>query len=74
MVILTLSKSLLVIQPDACLRRPVLYSNNADLVPATGEIRDVNHDKKWIYRSYSKSANYLSNDGSTFKDTHISAY
>jgi len=62
MVILTLSKSLLVI--PARMRvyvGPVLYSNNADLVPATGEIRDVNHDKKMdLIVHNSKSANYLS--------------
>jgi len=47
---------------------PVLYSNNADLVPATGEIRDVNHDKKMdlIVHIQNQQIIFL-NDGSTFK-------
>lgn len=47
---------------------PVLYSANADLVPATGEIRDVNHDEKkdLIVHIQNQQIIFL-NDGSTFK-------
>lgn len=47
---------------------PVLYSNNADLVPATGEISDVNHDgkKDLIVHIQNQQIIFL-NDGSTFK-------
>ncbi len=47
---------------------PVLYSNNADLVPVTGETRDVNHDGKidLIVHIQNQQIIFL-NDGQTFK-------